>query len=382
MRPASCVLNAAVAIACLAGFSAHAASVGVEQLRADASGSGISHAADPGMPWVRSADINLVRRINGVMYIEQFETLPPARKPADIKALMQPAAKLGTAGKITPQKYTVRRNDEAVLVLDIALESCGAYCEEFWARYAFDLRTGRRLLLADLLTPAGTTAVGKLLEIQRLAALKTAALEKRKAAKSAADAQARQGYEAAATLYEDCAAQAGAPDLARFSWQLDTGGIAFFKERCSNHAMRALDDLGDYQQILATDALRPHLTPYGKALLMHEKTVPLPTERNMAGQLLQGKLNGRIPVSMMMGLPRKTGEAALPTVYFHDQYRKPINLVSAVQKNGPNLAVNITMTESASTDNPQPYFEAAMLPGRISGRWVGKAGSLRFEAMP
>jgi len=52
-------------------------------------------------------------------------------------------------------------------------------------------------------------------------------------------------------------------------WHRETNGnVVFIRERCSNHAFRALDDLDRYENTLSLKEVSPYLNDYGKQLLL------------------------------------------------------------------------------------------------------------------
>jgi hypothetical protein len=122
-------------------------------------------------------------------------------------------------------------------------------------------------------------------------------------------------------LYEDCLAErTGASYRKRVGtgvMAVEAKGVRFEQGRCSNHAMRALDDLDGFSQHYASAQLRTWLTPYGAAVLLGEATATAPT--SPFGQVLQGSIGARLPVTLRLESPNDDGSVS--GTYFYDRFR-------------------------------------------------------------
>jgi len=304
---------------------AQAASLNVQTLTRQA-----DKTADQKFPFVQSEDARVATRINQWLFLESFEIPAPVRAADGLRAVS------GQQWQNMPELgYTVLRNDARLLSLRIEGEGCGAYCEPFTYAHAFDAATGRHLEVQDLFTPQGLQALIGKIDANNAATLRKeiASLQKAKKAPRSRDGRSADDYGASIDLYEDCLSRRdveyrkieGAGRM-----EIETGAVLFAQGRCSNHAMRALDDIGGFSTRFPASQLKPWLTGYGRMLLLGEGNAPAPT--SPFGQVLRGTIDGRLPITLRLPQTRG-GDGQVNAVYFYDRYRTPIS-VSGQYRNG------------------------------------------------
>ncbi|MGJ7567655.1 hypothetical protein ACSFBM_27635 [Variovorax sp. GB1R11] len=267
-------------------------------------------------PWVRADDAKAADRINQFLFIETFEAMAPARAADGLRGVeAQQWKTLPNLG------YEVLRNDARLLSLRIEGESCGAYCESFAVGHAFDAATGRHLAPADLFTAAGLAEMARKVQADNVARLRKeiAALGGKARAKE-------EDREDKAALYTECLQSRQDPSWLKMdplrSMEIDAKGVLFTQGRCSNHALRALDDLGDFSSRFTPAQLAPWLTAYGRALLLGEGTASAPA--SAFDQVLRGSIDARLPVTLR--LQPLASDGSVGGTYFYDRYRKPISV--------------------------------------------------------
>ena len=144
-------------------------------------------------------------------------------------------------------------NAPRLLALAFTGEGCGAYCEDFAQAHAFDLRDGREVVLGDLLNIEGFAAAGRRLDTERRSAYQKqvrqlqAAMKAAHQGKKGEDDDTEERLDMNRTCLEQVASEPSTPwwlVSGRFALD-DRGGLALTRSRCSNHAGRALDDVGD-----------------------------------------------------------------------------------------------------------------------------------------
>lgn len=341
------------------------------------------------LPYAESGDAKRDARINHRIFLDMAEQPAPAKYSDGIKAPKEQDEPQGSSDF----GFSVLRNDDRVLALEVDAEGCGAYCEHYWTRYNFDAATGRMIFASDIFTPAGGATLLKQNLAKRLAEYKRAIAGLNK------DAVAHRKKKGIATpwpqprpdgkqdeeeerisetidMYEHCIESMRSPDygkyftLANTSLKIDGESIAFLYGRCSNHAMRALDDVGDQKLAYKIADLAPHFTAYGKYLLMRGPQAAPRAEPYR--QILQGRV-GQAAVTMQ--LSERYSDGSLSGSYFYDKYRKPIALSGKVNGNVAEL------TESESTDTPKPLIRATIKGDKLEGKWIGKK-TLDFRAAP
>lgn len=300
---------AALLVAC--AFGTHAAPATVQSL---VNGKG---AQAQRFPWVRTDDAKVAERINQFLFIDTFEAMAPARAADGLRGV-----DAQNWQNMPILQYVVLRNDARVLSLRIEGESCGAYCESFATGHAFDAATGRHLEPGDLFTANGLADIAR-----QIRANNVARLRKEIAALGGKARRADANREDKAALYTACLAERQDPAYRQIEplgrMAIDAKGVRFEQDRCSNHAMHALDDLDTFSTRFSAEQLGPWLTGYGRALLLEELkegTAPEPT--SAFGQVLRGTIDTRLAITLRLQAVRRDGSVS--GTYFYDRYRQPI----------------------------------------------------------
>lgn len=319
------------------------------------------------MPFV-GPDGAVAARVNDALFLTVLNMPAPVKPGA---SFTPPAGQLpeGTA----TQDFEASRNDDRVLTITLSAEGCGAYCENYDVDYNFDARTGRLLALEDLVRPTAFATVARRMnqesrrlynqQIKTLRRELAAAQKKRPpAADEIEDLQQR------IELNEGCLGETGegrwrADGLHYLGLSLAKPGITLRAGRCSNHASRALDDVGDIVLTLPPAELQPLLTDYGRALILQQGNAGPPA--SPFGQVLHGRI-GNAPITLR--LDRPTAEGSVSGHYFYDRYRQPIALSG--KREGDQLSLDETVDDKKATLTLQLRGTA------LSGQWQGGGRSL------
>lgn len=333
----------------------------------DAHARDIGFTPDIAMPLVQPLTGPAAANINDALYIELFGILAPlkASKKFDVGMLE------GTVA----QAFSVTRNDR-IFTVEFDTEHCGAYCESHRLVFAFDAKTGRRLMPDDVLTNPGQREVLRLLRRQRIAAytaqigIARSELQAQRRSKAARDVidDLQQRIE----LNTECLAQARAPTNGEtLRWhRIDPARDALLvtASRCSNHAMRALDDVDQVTVKIPYSDIRTHLTPYGRALLLGEGEGKPAT---LFGQVLRGRI-GANPITMVL-----SGEDGgnVHGAYFYDRQRRKLDL------NGERRGRTIELTETVGDDATPTGKLVLTIDGlAVKGKWSDMRGARQLEA--
>jgi len=331
------------------------------------------------MPWVTSADRALASRINDQLYIGQFGALAPRSMTAsrrDDRGL--------TVDGTVEQTFSVSRNDDRVLTFQFDLEGCGAYCESYTTFYSFDSRSGRRLALSDLFTRAGQGHLAEQLAKEQrrqyrevVASLKRElrAMKAPRSPDAISDLQTRielnlgclgdSAHTVRTPASPDASALMDALQYHRF--ELSAQSFKLTAGRCSNHAMRAADDVGDVTWSVPYAQLRAHMTAYGRALLLQEAPAAAPT--SLYGQLLRGQLNAKTPITMLL---TQYADRSVSGSYFYDKHGRGIEL------RGRELEGQLELTESAADGSASSAtLRLNVSPKGLAGVWTD--GSKQFD---
>ncbi len=321
------------------------------------------------MPLVHMANAKVAAKINDRLFFERFEVMAP-EKPGKVLS----AADHIVLDSIHGQDFSVTLDSPRVLTIAFDAEGCGAYCENYASYYSFDTRNGHLVTVDELLTPAGMRAVDTRMQKERVAKYKAQlaqlrtdlkASRKKRAPKTKVDLS---DLEERIAMNEDCLATAAAKDqapatepLTFYAVELVDKAFHVYRSRCSNHASRALDDVGDVMLAMPYSEMRPYLTSYAKALLLNEgDTLPV---NSPYGQMLRGSLGGSTAVTMLLYKPT---DNALSGVYFYDKHRTPIRIQGTVHGN------DLELTECDDKGIEVAKIKLANAAGHLQGHWTGK----------
>ena len=265
------------------------------------------------------------------------------------------------------------------------MEGCGAYCTESTPTYNFDVRNGRVLVKAEIITPQGRLALAALAIKLHGARLRAEIARLRKPGYRH-EFLSEEEFAEQRDTYERCLSEryVKGGDSYQYSLQdpgemsIDDGGLTFVQGECAIHALRALDDLGAYSLVLQGEQMRPYLSAYGRYLLLGEGDGAMPAI-NPYAQIYKGLVNHTIAITLYIGNDEPGGVFNSPysgARYLYDKYRLPIELTET--RNGDQ----IVLTESASTDTPKPTLSFRVQGGKLVGQWSGGGKAYPFEAEP
>lgn len=159
-------------------------------------------------------------------------------------------------GGTTEMGYTVILNNDKILSLRFDKEGCGAYCEAYTTYYNFDSNTGDPIEYLTLFTEDGIQLLQEGITDDRVKMVNEAL------AKATTEED-----EDRKMMYSGCLEVMTAPYGGFGPFYIDNGSIHFIRERCSNHAMAGLDDIGEFDNVKSFEALQPFLSDKGKELL-------------------------------------------------------------------------------------------------------------------
>lgn len=334
------------------------------------------------MPYVEAADSTASRaatRINHALYLQLLELPAPAKRQDGLKATKRE----GGMTPVSDISFAVGRADARVLALSVTAEGCGAYCERFTREFVFDAANGRQVRSEDFFTRAGAEAVAVLLARQRgarikkeIARLKAAADPAGSIGKASTDDERASSLEAAG-MFAECLPKYAVPATGASALEFEAirikgTSMSFVRERCSIHAMQALDELGEYVNPVAVKELLPHLSTYGKYLLNEGPAAPAPT--SPFGQVLFGKI-GTAPITIWFRIPYGK-EQELGALYFYDRFRTPISLF------GPRKGDAWELNEEAVEGKATPVVRFTVSGENLKGEWIGPNRRLQLEAGP
>lgn len=317
------------------------------------------------MPYAMGGAAGVARRINRAVWSEMLDGVPVPAAPGQTFTLPPGQETQGTRSL----DYTATFIPPvAPRVLSLALngESCGAYCEDFAHTRAFDLRDGRRLSLGDLLTVDGFAEVGRRVDAARRDAYRKQVRLLERTLEAAARRRQKDpddDTDDRLAMNQDCLESVDSEPSTPW-WLLDVefaldghGGMTVTRDRCSNHAGRALDDVGQVTTAIPASELQRLLTPYGLAVVQQRGDAPAPPNR-FDGRELHGRVGG---AAITMKLDPLREGVDTPGWYAYDKYRTPIRL-SVRQQGG-----DVVATEQGAGHG---RFELTIGGGTLAGTWA------------
>ena len=163
-------------------------------------------------------------------------------------------------------EYEVNKNTIPVLSLSILSEYCGAYCEESYEYSNFDLNNGSIITINDLIDHNKAETLTKILNNKIRKEINDFILNIPK--NNQIDKEDIQFYTDQREIYNECLNNINLYKINDngFDFYLSNDSIYLQRGRCSNHAMRALDELGNFTIGFSKTEIAPYLSEYGKNL--------------------------------------------------------------------------------------------------------------------
>lgn len=195
-------------------------------------------------------------------------------------------------------------------------EGCGAYCESFNKYFNFDKTTGQEVIIKDLFTKKGILEINKILKIKNIKSISNFIKENNNPSNKEIDEQIQ--------MYQDCL-QRRKKSKSSFSINkytnmlLEKGKLTIEHGRCSNHALRALDDIGTFKNVFSFKFLKPYLSSYGINFLGGKDFI---TPKNILNKKIW---HGKIDNKYQIILTKKTYSG---WIYWYTKYNKLIELKS------------------------------------------------------
>ncbi len=225
------------------------------------------------------------------------------------------------------------------------------------------------------MTPDGFADLGRRVDTERRSAYRKQVRELEGAIKAAARRKKKDPDDDSAdrlAMNKDCLERVDSEPstpwwLVNEEFSLDGhGGMKVTRNRCSNHAGRALDDVGDITIAIAAAELQGLLTPYGLSVVQQQGDAPAPPAR-FDGRELHGRV-GAAAITMKLEPLHEGGDTQ--GWYAYDRYRTPIKLAVHLQ-GGQVVAVEQT--------GSQGRFELTIAGGSLAGTW---ADTDRHKVLP
>ncbi|KPE51960.1 hypothetical protein [Chryseobacterium indologenes] len=256
--------------------------------------------------------------------------------------------------------YNWEKMDTPKNILSIAMEgeTSGAYPESFYLWKNFDLRTGNLINARDLFRPDAVKTIESLIQKRVRKEINDFIIRLKAEPEQTDEILSQIG------LYEGCYTDY---TLAGIGYYFKTDKIKFITERCSNHAMRALDELAEHVIEFSYKDLDKYLSPYAKSLLNGSDVVE---KTSLQNKLYKGKIDGKYPITVLIKeVYGNKNESSVAAVYWYDKNKKLIEWHGKLKDNHISLTENDYYSEETRQWMLKGFVEADIKGNEISGTW-------------
>ena len=162
-------------------------------------------------------------------------------------------------------EYQINTLNKKLYSITFESEGCGAYCEEFDISYNYDLSNGKKVMLDSVFTDVGRKTL-----LSKITRLKKNKIKNyiSKLISEKTNKEEGEIVKSEISLFKNCLNNTSFNTLEYIDFKIKKDSIILTSGRCSNHAMRALDGLGDYIFKFKKEELTPLLNKYGKSLIL------------------------------------------------------------------------------------------------------------------
>ncbi|MFI5204230.1 MAG: hypothetical protein ACHQF2_07015 [Flavobacteriales bacterium] len=231
--------------------------------------------------------------------------------------------------------FTMENNSSRIFSVSVSADYTSAYTENFTLFYNFNAQTGEYITLYDLFSKESMVRIQQTLVAQRVAEIKDFI--------SSLDTNDETGYEQY-QLYTACIPYMKESALEYESFFLTDTTITFVHGRCSNHAMRAIDDLDAYYNTFSFSSLKNEFSAFANELIYGKPSKAKSKPAYPAMKLMKGKIDKDLYVTFIMGR-MFTDSPDVSGMYFYDKEGNMIELSATIDKqqwavieySGPNI---------------------------------------------
>ena len=160
--------------------------------------------------------------------------------------------------------YNINFLNKKIYSITLNAESCGAYCESFSTSYNYDVSTGNRIYLNSIFSKKGEKELLILISNKKRKEIENYLL---KINNEDVLNQDKNRINQTIEIYKNCLNSLPFTSLEFIDFEIIGEKLILSSERCSNHATRALDDLGDYEFTFKKNEISSLLNKYGKNIL-------------------------------------------------------------------------------------------------------------------
>jgi len=312
-----------------------------------------------------TANSKVAEKINIFLQVDLLGIVPGAYTKCAFEQVMYDTSHC--CSSVSFYEYTITKNSQTIFSVSMDGETMAAYPENRTWTYNFNAVNGDLISPEDIFTESAYAKLKKQITANRLKEVEDflAGLKTNPESKDPDEIEFENDQR---QVYESCLEFITEEDFVHGSFLIENDKIIFIRERCSNHAMRAVDDLDKfYNEFLVKDIFND-LNAYGKALFS-ENTTALKTMAPSIryNKLLKGTLNSKTPITCLFKTPYSDG--SLSMVYWYDNHKTIIEWSGKLDGNRLELVENDHHDEKLRKWIPRALIEAAINQNIITGVW-------------
>ncbi|WP_312389010.1 hypothetical protein [Chryseobacterium sp.] len=299
-----------------------------------------------------SQNPRIENKINTFLQVEQLEHIPGAEENP---------SKLVLSGKTSYSNYVYfyswEKMDTPQNILSIAIdgEASGAYPEGFSIWKNFDLRTGNLINAKDLFQSNSIKTVENLIQKKVKKEINDFLVQLK------SDKNPSEEVKDQISIYEECYTDY---KLESIRYYFGKDKIRFIAGRCSNHAMRALDELGDHVVDIPYKDLDKYWSSYAKNLLSGSEKID---KTSLDNKLYKGTIDGKYPITVLFD--QIYDDDSLSVKYWYNKNKKLIEWHGKLKGNHLSLLESDYYSEETRMWILKAAIEADLEGNKITGTW-------------
>lgn len=232
------------------------------------------------------------------------------------------------------------KENKNYIEVSISGDGCGAYCEGFSNTFVFDAYSGQLITLIDLLSPNGIMQLENKIRSVNLKRIEPYIQDIPKEDDPEEVSEEYSMYKYCYDNMKDDKEYYNKVDEGT-SFSLSNDMLTIVHERCSNHALRALDEIGDFVSKFSFKELQPYLSAEGKKYLSNQKYKLSSIKTHY--KVFHGKIDNKYPITILHSHNGRW-------VYWYDRYNLPIELHKSHGVTKDNLFFKEAYYDDANND--------------------------------
>jgi len=306
-------------------------------------------------------NLRVEEKINTSLQLEYLEHLPNVFKSNPFEKVMYDEK--NCCSYVSFYEWKKNTTPKNILSIVINGEGSGAYPEEFECYNNFDLRTGNQILLTNIFTKKGKEEIAKTLNQKIKNSIQKFLYEIKDSIKNNnLDKDEKERIEEQITMYEDCIQNVDDNNLEYAEYYFEKDSLIFIRGRCSNHAMRAIDDLYTFKNSFSYKELEKDLSIYGKNLINGSSENKISV--NPETKFYKGKINNKYAITAT--ITNIDSDNVVEMYYWYDKVKIPIEWSGKFK----NMHFSLTeYNQDFIKEMPLAIIEAQLIDNKIIGTW-------------